>query len=61
MRLVIVVVQLAISAVVTATVMPALLATVPAARDRRVGLSLMAGLMAVSFAVISLVWPRRKT
>jgi hypothetical protein len=61
MRLVIVVVQLVISAVVTATVMPALLVALPAARDRRVGLSLMAGLMAVSFAVIALLWPRRKT
>jgi hypothetical protein len=61
MRFVIVVVQLLISAIVTAVVMPALLVAVPAARDQRVGVSLMAGLMAVSFAVVSLLWPRRKT
>lgn len=61
MRLVIIVIQLLISAFVTASVIPALLAALPAARDQRVGLSLVAALMAVSFAVISFVWPRRKT
>ena len=60
MRFVIVIVQLLISAVVTASVMPALLVALPATRDRRVGLSVMAGVMAVAFVLIALVWPRRR-
>ena len=59
MRFVIVIVQLLISAVITASVMPALLVALPAARDRRVGLSVMAGVMAVSFVLMALIWPRR--
>jgi hypothetical protein len=60
MRFVILMVQWLISAVVTASVMPALLVALPAARDRRIGLSVMAGVMTVSFVLIALVWPRRR-
>ena len=60
MRLVTVVVQLLISAVLTALLMPAVLVAVPAAREDRAGLAMMAGLMAVVFAVVALLWPRRK-
>ena len=61
MRLLIILLQLIISAVVTATVMPAVLATMPAARDQRVGLGIMTGLLAVTFCLVTLIWPRRKT
>ena len=61
MRLLIILVKLVISALVTATVMPAVLASLPAARDQRVGLGIVAGLLALTFALVTLVWPRRKT
>jgi len=57
---VVVVVQLLISLVVTASVMPLVLVTTPAAQaDARLGLGLMAGVLVVSFTLVALAWPRR--
>lgn len=57
---VIVVVQLLISLFVTASLMPLVFVTTPAAQtDPKLGLGLMAGLVIVSFTVIALAWPRR--
>lgn len=61
MRLVTILVQLVISSFVTATVMPAVLVGVPAARDQRVGLGFIAGILALTFFLITLIWPKRKT
>jgi hypothetical protein len=58
MRVLIVILQILISLFITASAMPALLATVPAARNDRIGLVLMASLFTVSFAVLTLVWPK---
>ncbi len=60
MRLATVVIQLIVSVVLTALLMPALLVAVPAAREGRTGLAMMAGVMAVVFALVTLIWPRRK-
>ena len=61
MRVVLVVaVQLLISLFVTASVMPLVLITTPAAQtDARIGLGLMGGVLVVSFTLIALAWPRR--
>jgi hypothetical protein len=57
---VIVVIQLLLSAILTATVMPLVLITTPAAQsDARFGMMLMGGLLLVSFSLIALAWPRR--
>ena len=57
---VVVIVQLLISLFVTASVMPLVLITTPAAQaDARFGLTLMAGVLIVAFTVVALVWPRR--
>jgi hypothetical protein len=34
---------------------------VPAARDQRVGLGFIAGILALTFFLITLIWPKRKT
>jgi hypothetical protein len=53
-------VQLVISVFVTASVMPLVLVTTPAAQaDARIGLGLMAAVLVVSFTLVALVWPRR--
>ena len=58
--LVVVVIQLAVSLFVTASVMPLVLITTPAAQaDSRVGVGLMAAVLIVSFTLVALVWPRR--
>ena len=60
MRAVIVTVQLLISFLLTASLMPVLLVTVPATQDSRIGLGMALAIFAVSFAVIALLWPKRK-
>jgi hypothetical protein len=60
MRAVIVTVQLLISFLLTASLMPILLVTVPATQDSRIGLGMALGIFAASFAVIALLWPKRK-
>ena len=57
---VIVVVQLLLSLLVTASVMPLVLITTPAAQaSPSIGMGLMAAILVVSFTLIALVWPRR--
>ena len=61
MRPLIIFVQVLASLVVTATIMPALLVTVPAAQSGGVGIAVAAGVFAVTLLLIVLVWPRRKS
>jgi hypothetical protein len=60
MRVLIVIVQILVTLVLTASVMPIILVTVPAAREERLGLTLMAGVMIIVFVLVSLVWPARR-
>lgn len=60
MRILIIVVQLLISVFVTATVMPVVLVNVPAAQNDKVGRGIMAAILAVTFLLVALVWPRKK-
>jgi hypothetical protein len=61
MRILIIAIQVVLSFVVTASIMPIILVSVPATtEDHRLGLSLMGVLFVLSFAVIALVWPGRK-
>jgi hypothetical protein len=60
MRAAIVALQILISLVLTATLMPLLLVSVPAAQDDRVGLAFVMAIFTGSFAVIALIWPKRK-
>lgn len=60
MRLVVLLVQIGISFVLTASVMPALMFAIPTAREGRVGLGLAGGVMLTTFLVIWLLWPRRR-
>jgi len=60
MRILVVIVQLLVSLFVTASLMPIVLVTLPAARERRVGIGIMLGMLAIAFAIVSLVWPARK-
>lgn len=56
----VVVIQLLVSLVVTASVMPLVLVTTPsAASDPRLGMGLMAAVLLVSFTIVALVWPGR--
>lgn len=53
-------VQLVVSVFVTASIMPLVLVTTPAAQtDQRIGLGLMAAVLVVSFTLVALIWPRR--
>ena len=55
-----IVVQLVVSLLIVGALMPALLATVPAARSSRTGFTLtIAGVVAV-FGLLRMVWPRPK-
>lgn len=57
---VVIVVQLLLSLLVTASVMPLVLITTPAAQTSpSVGMGLMAAIVVVAFTLIALVWPRR--
>jgi len=57
---IVVIVQLLVSLFVTASFMPLVLVTTPAAQaDSRIGLGLMAAVLIVSFTLVALVWPRR--
>jgi multisubunit Na+/H+ antiporter MnhF subunit len=54
------VLQAAIAFVLTASVMPFVLVTVPETRDRVVGLPVVGGLALASFLVVWVVWPRKR-
>lgn len=57
---VIVIVQLVLSLFVTASVMPLVLITTPAAQTSpALGMGLMAAIVVVAFTLIALVWPKR--
>ncbi len=58
---IVVIVQILVSLFVTASVMPLVLVTTPAAQTNpRLGLMLMAGVLLVAFTLIALAWPRRQ-
>jgi hypothetical protein len=58
---IIIVIQILVSAFLTASVMPLILVTTPAAAaNPRLGLGLMTAVLLVSFTLVALVWPRRK-
>jgi glycerol uptake facilitator-like aquaporin len=59
MRALVVIVQLLVSLVLTASLMPVILVTVPAARDQRIGIGLMVAVLIASFVAVSFVWPAR--
>lgn len=62
MRAVIFCVQVLIAVLLTASMMPLVLVAVPAAQSHPgFGLGLMGGVFILSIAVLTLVWPRRKT
>jgi hypothetical protein len=57
---IVVIVQLMVSLFVTASIMPLVLITTPAAQaDARIGIGLMAAVLIVSFTLVALAWPRR--
>jgi len=62
MRALIFIVQVVIALFITASLMPLVLFSVPAAQESQaLGISLMVALLAGSFGVIALVWPRKKS
>ena len=61
MRLGTMLLQLLIAFVLTATLLPLVLVTMPAARSPTAGPLLGVGMLVCLFAVIWLVWPRRST
>ena len=58
--LLLLVIQFVLSFIITASVMPVILANAPAAREQPVGLTIAATILVVTFAVLWLIWPRRK-
>jgi len=60
MRAVAVVVQIVISLVVAATLMPVVLTTMPDAQARSVGPAVALGIAAFAYAIVRIVWPRHK-
>ena len=57
---IVVIVQLMVSLFVTASIMPLVLVTTPAAQaDARIGVGLMTAVLVVSFTLVALAWPRR--
>ena len=57
---VVVIVQILLSLFVTASVMPLVLITTPAAQTSpAVGMGLMAAIVVVAFTLIALAWPKR--
>ncbi|HUL72335.1 MAG TPA: hypothetical protein VLT86_04500 [Vicinamibacterales bacterium] len=60
MRGVAVVIQILVSLVVAASVMPVLLVAVPATQNQKVGPAVAFGIAALVFALVRIVWPRHK-
>jgi hypothetical protein len=60
MRFAIVLLQLILTVVITASVLPALLFAFPVLQEGRAGMSAAAAMMVTVFVVLLLVWPRRK-
>ena len=57
---VIAIIQVVVSLVVVAAVMPLLVATVPGMRDSRTGLFTVLAGVAVAFGLLKVIWPRPK-
>lgn len=53
-------VQFILAVIVTASVMPIVLVKAPAAREGPMGMSIAAAILVTTFAVLWLIWPRRK-
>ena len=53
-------VQFVLSFVITASVMPIVLVNSPAAREGPIGMTIAAVILMATFAVLWLIWPRRK-
>jgi len=60
MRAVAVVVQIVISLMVAASLMPVLLVTVPDTQGQAVGPAVAIGIAALTFAIVRIVWPRHR-
>ena len=60
MRIAIVITQFLIAVVLTASLMPLLMVTVPAVQEPTTGGALAVAMLVGTFAVTWLVWPRRK-
>jgi hypothetical protein len=60
MRAVAVVVQIVISLVVAASLMPVVLTTMPDVQARSVGPAVALGIAAFAYAIVRIVWPRHK-
>lgn len=60
MRAVAVVVQIVVSLVVAASLMPVLLVAVPDTQSQAVGPAVAVGIAALTFAIVRLVWPRHR-
>ena len=60
MRAVAVVVQIIISFVVAASLMPVLLVAAPDTQSQAVGPAVAIGIAALTFAIVRVVWPRHK-
>ncbi len=60
MRAVAVVVQILISLVVAATMMPMLLVALPDTQSRSVGPAAAIGIAVLTFAIVRIVWPRHR-
>lgn len=54
-------IQFVLSLIITASIMPIVLANAPAAREQPVGLTIASAILVVTFALLWLVWPRRKS
>lgn len=61
MRAVAVVVQIVISLVVAASVMPVVLTMVPDAQARSAGPAVAIGVAALAFLIVRIVWPRHRS
>lgn len=54
------VLQLGVSLAVSGFVMPLILVNVPPARDNHIGLALSGALIATTFVVVRVLWPKRR-
>jgi hypothetical protein len=61
MRGVAVIVQIVISIVVAASLMPVLLVSLPHTQSRAVGPAVALGIAALTFVIVRIVWPRHRT
>jgi hypothetical protein len=58
---VLLVIQLLLSLIITASIMPVVLVNAPAAREGPIGITIASVILVATFAVLWLIWPRRKS